>query len=48
MDFALLEDYLELLDRLVLIASAFFDKDIDGSAPTVFNTLSVDSSCFLL
>ena len=30
MDFALLEDYLELLDKLVLIANAFFYKDIDG------------------
>lgn len=30
MDLALLEDYLELLDRLVLMAKAFFYKDIDG------------------
>ena len=29
MDFALLEDYLELLDRLVLIPKAFFYIDID-------------------
>lgn len=48
MDLALLEDYLELLERLVLIANAFFYKDIDDSAPRVFNTLSVESNCFLL